>query len=245
MLIGTLIALTMITGFLYWVYRSWRMLALGALPIVTGILLGVVATLLIFGSIHRITLAFGLTLLGVAIDYPLHLFSHTHRGETLKATARRIMPPMLLGALTTVAAFVVLGTGGFVGLTQLAVFIGAGLVAAVATALWVLPGLTGDKRLFAGAKPSARQSWSAPGWLAPAFLGVSVLALGLLISRGETIWESDLSALSPVPQTAKLLDGSLRADLGAPDLRYLFLVSGDEPRSCYSEARLWTGTWRR
>ena len=228
MLIGTIVALTLIVGFLFWVYRSWRILALGALPIVTGILLGLLVTLLVFGSIHRITLAFGITLLGVAIDYPLHLFSHTHQDESLSATAGRILPPMLLGALTTVAAFIVLGTGGFAGLAQLAVFISAGLVAAVMTALWVVPGLTGEQRLFAGAKPLGRGGWIPPRWLTPAFLALSAIALVLLGSRGDAIWERNLSALSPVPHSAKMLDGSLRADLGAPDLRYLFLVAGED-----------------
>jgi len=228
MLVGTAVALALIVGFLFWVYRSWRILALGALPIVTGILLGLVTTLLVFDSIHRITLAFGITLLGVAIDYPLHLFSHAQQNEALKTTAGRILPPMLLGALTTVAAFIVLGTGGFAGLAQLAVFISAGLVAAVVTALWVLPSFAGDRQLLAGAKPPSRRTWIMPGWLTPAFLCLSAVALLLLVSRGDSIWERDLSALSPVPQSAKLLDGSLRADLGAPDLRYLFLVSGDE-----------------
>lgn len=227
MIIGTILALTIILGFLYRVYRSFRILALGALPIATGIVLGLVATILVFGSVHRITLAFGITLLGVAIDYPLHLFSHTHRDELLRATATRILPPMLLGALTTVAAFIVLGTGGFTGLAQLAVFIATGLVAAVATALWLLPSLAGDRRLFAGARPFSRQGWRPPSWLTPAFIGLGALAIVLLTTRGDTIWERDLSALSPVPQSAKLLDGALRADLGAPDLRYLFLVSGE------------------
>ncbi len=227
MTIGTILALLMVVGFLFWVYRSFRILMLGALPIASGILLGLMATLLVFDSIHRITLAFGITLLGVAIDYPLHLFSHTHRDEHLGSTARRILPPMLLGALTTVAAFAVLGTGGFAGLAQLAVFIGAGLVSAVMTALWVLPSVAGDRRLFAGAGVPGR-SWVLPAWLTPVFVGLGAVALVLLLIRGDAIWERDLAALSPVPASAKVMDGALRADLGAPDLRYLFLVSGDE-----------------
>lgn len=227
MTIGTVLALLMVIGFLYWVYRSFYVLFLGALPIATGILLGLVATLLVFDSIHRITLAFGITLLGVAIDYPLHLFSHTHRDERLYDTAGRILPPMLLGALTTVAAFIILGTGGFTGLVQLAVFIGSGLVAAVMTALWVLPSIAGDRRIFGGAT-GTHKGWIPPNWLTPLFVGVSALALAFLLSRGDAIWERDLSAISPVPKSAKVIDGALRADLGAPDLRYLFLVSGDD-----------------
>lgn len=228
MLVGTIIALTLIGGFLFAIYRSVRLLALGALPIVTGMLIGLAATDLAFGSVHRITLAFGITLLGVAIDYPLHLFSHTHRDERLRHTASRILPPMLLGAITTIAAFLVLGTGGFTGLAQLAVFIGSGLAAAVATALFVLPSVAGDRRLFAGAGPPTGRSWVPPRWLSLTFVSLTALAVLLLGTRSDAIWERDLSALSPVPAATKLLDGALRADLGAPDLRFLFLVSGDD-----------------
>jgi len=228
MVIGGLIALLFIGGFLFMIYRSIRLVGLAALPIVTGILIGLAATILVFGSVHRITLAFGITLLGVAIDYPLHLFSHTHRDERLRQTAGRIMPPMLLGAVTTIAAFLVLGTGGFAGLAQLAIFIGAGLAAAVATALWVLPSLAGNLRLFVGAEPSAGRSWTPPRWLSLALVGFTALAVILLGIRADTIWERDLSALSPVPAETKFLDGALRADLGAPDLRFLFLTSGDD-----------------
>ncbi len=228
MAIGTIVAVSMVIVFLFWVYRSFWALALGALPIATGILIGLTATLLGFGSVHRITLAFGVTLLGVAIDYPLHVFSHARGDEPLAATARRIASPMLLGAATTIAAFMVLGTGGFAGLAQLATFIAAGLTAAVVTALWLVPALAGDARLFGGAKLVLGGAWAPPFWLRPLFLALSATALGLLLVQGDGLWERNLSALSPVPKSIRVLDGDLRADLGAPDLRYLFLISGDD-----------------
>ena len=207
MLSGALVAIALIGGFLFTVYRSVRLLALSALPIVTGMLIGLTATVLLFGSVHRITLAFGITLLGVAIDYPLHLFSHTHRDERLRHTAGRIMPPMLLGAVTTIAAFFVLGTGGFTGLAQLAVFIGTGLAAAVVTALFVLPSVVGDVRLFAGAGPPSGKSWAPPRWLSFTLVSITILAILILGARADAIWERDLSALSPVPVETKRLDG--------------------------------------
>ena len=39
------------------------------------------------------------------------------------------------------------------------------------------------------------------------------------------LWSDDLSALSPVPVAAQRLDALLRADLGAPDVRYLVVIS--------------------
>ena len=228
MLIGSVVALLLIAGFLLSVYRSLRLLVLVSLPIATGMLIGVATTILVFDSIHRIALAFGITLLGVAIDYPLHLFSHTHREEQLRHTAKRIMPPMLLGATTTIAAFLVLGTGGFAGLAQLAIFIASGLAAAVATALFLLPSVSGNQRMFRGAGPSQSHTLVLPRWVSPTITGLTLLAILFLGIRADSIWEQDLSELSPVPASAKILDGALRADLGAPDLRFLFLISGKD-----------------
>ena len=52
-------------------FGSLRALLMAALPIGVGFLVAVAATLLVFGHIHIITFAFGSSLIGVAIDYPL------------------------------------------------------------------------------------------------------------------------------------------------------------------------------
>src|SRR5690606_24018062 len=62
-------------------YRNWRVPLLAALPLAAAALAGLAAVAWLFGSVHGITLAFGFTLLGVAQDYPVHLFSHHHPGE--------------------------------------------------------------------------------------------------------------------------------------------------------------------
>jgi predicted exporter len=227
MTVGTIAALVLIGGFLFWIFRSKRVLILSLVPILAGVLVGVTAVLLGFGSIHRITLAFGVTLLGVAIDYPLHLFSHTRAGEPLGGTAKRIEAPMLLGAGTTVAAFLILGTGGFAGLAQLAVFTAGGLVAAALTARYVVPALGGEAlALEASATPFGR-GWILPAWPRFILLAAGAGAIGVLLVKGDSIWERDITALSPVPSSFKHLDGDLRAALGAPDLRYLYMVSGE------------------
>jgi predicted exporter len=44
---------------------------------------------------------------------------------------------------------------------------------------------------------------------------------------GTPIWDDDLANLSPVSQSAKALDEQLRAELGAPDVRFLLIMSAD------------------
>ena len=118
-------------------YRNPRYLLLASLPIGMGFLVGLATVSLLFESVHGITLAFGFTLMGVAIDYPLHLFSHA-KGRAGKAAIGHIWPTMRLGALSTAIAYIALAFSGSDGLAQLGVFTAAGiLVAVLVTRTWV------------------------------------------------------------------------------------------------------------
>ncbi|MGK9626021.1 hypothetical protein O6382_24345, partial [Salmonella enterica subsp. enterica] len=53
-----------------------------------------------------------------------------------------------------------------------------------------------------------------------------VLVLVWLVAVQRTpLWSQELTSLSPVPADTQALDTGLRADLGAPDVRYLVTVS--------------------
>ena len=75
-------------------YRSLPVLVLGLLPLASAGLAGLAAVSAVFGTVHGITLAFGFTLIGVAQDYPMHLFSHQHRGvDPAAQCARAVADP--------------------------------------------------------------------------------------------------------------------------------------------------------
>ena len=67
----------------------------------------------------------------------------------------------------------------------------------------------------------------------PAALGpFALLVLAAVIwSHRDTLWNPELSALSPVSAADQALDRTLRADLGAPDVRYLVVVSDTDQES--------------
>src|SRR6186713_1182175 len=52
------------------IYRRPRIVALCFVPVVSGVLIGTAAVSLAFGNVHAITLGFGATLIGEAVDYP-------------------------------------------------------------------------------------------------------------------------------------------------------------------------------
>ena len=55
-------------------FRRWRVL-LAFVPVLVGMLFGAVACVALFGRMHVMTLVLGSSLIGVAVDYPLHYLS--------------------------------------------------------------------------------------------------------------------------------------------------------------------------
>jgi predicted exporter len=215
------------------VYRSPSALLLGLLPVATGALVGVAAVALGFGVVHGITLGFGITLIGEAVDYSIYFFIQS-AGGAIGRWERRLWPTMRLGMLTSVCGFASLLPSGFPGLAQLGAYSVSGLIAAAAVTRFVLPALlpgnfsvrdlapAGERlanRLRAMTSTRASVRWTMALCLALGSISVLFLAR-------HSLWNRELSSLSPIPAAELRLDARLRSDLGAPDSLDLVVVQG-------------------
>lgn len=224
------ISITLIVTLLLLIYRSVRTLALGLLPVLSGALAGVAAVSLGFGAVHGITLGFGTTLIGEAVDYSIYLFVQSEQSAvSTRLWVRQFWPTIRLGVLTSVFGFASLLLSGFPGLAQLGLYSITGLLSAAAVTRFVLPALLPrdfrvrdvsrlGHRLARVVEHARSLRWGV--------MGLMVLAGVTLALHRHTLWNDELSALSPVSTADQALDASLRADLGAPDVRYLVVVSG-------------------
>jgi predicted exporter len=221
------------------VFHSVRVLALTLLPVVSGAIVGAAAVALGFNAIHGVTLGFGVTLIGEAVDYAIYLFAHMGHAEPAERALRRLWPTLLIGMLTSVVGFGALVFSGFPGLAQLGVFSIAGLVAAALVTRFVLPALVparfGVRSIEAVAQPllALGRSGRRLRWL---LLLALIAAIGWLAWRGEAVWDDQLEGLSPVPQAEKALDRSLRADLNAPDVGQMVIVSAQSAEEALERA---------
>lgn len=224
----SLIATVLVALLLLLVYRSPRALVLGLLPVASGALAGVAAVSLGFGSVHGITLGFGVTLIGEGVDYAIYLFTQIAPHSSARSTLQRIWPTLRLGVLTSVCGFSAMLFSGFTGLAQLGLFSIAGLLVAVSVSRWLLPELlpvgffVQSGGMLSGAV--MRMVHFAPRLRLPLILGVLVLLVALLL-RQEPMWNDNLSGMSPVSQELQALDAQLRSDMGAPDVRYMIVLS--------------------
>ena len=126
-LASTLLIMTLIA----WVFRSFAPHVLAGLQLVASVLAASAAVILVFGSIQIITLVFGTTLIGIAIDYAFLYFSEYWFGEAApEQVMGAVKPGLYMGLATGVVAFAFLLLAGFPALTQFAVFSVAGLLEA-------------------------------------------------------------------------------------------------------------------
>lgn len=233
----SIISIALIAALLLLVYRSFTALVLSFLPIISGALSGIAFVSLIFGTVHGITLGFGTALIGEAVDYSIYLFVQSEQDK--QDWIRRFWPTVRLGVLTSIAGFAALMLSGFPGLAQLGLYAIAGLITAALVTRFVLPHLMpADFRihdvsvigqmLSRLAMLATRSRW-------PAFMLLLFACIILFMHRND-LWNEKISSLSPVSQADVALDAALRADIGAPDVRYMVVVSGKDQESVLQSA---------
>ncbi|ERO64860.1 MMPL family transporter [Pseudomonas piscis] len=123
-------------------FRRWHAL-LAFVPVLVGMLFGAVACVALFGHMHVMTLVLGSSLIGVAVDYPLHYLSKSWSLKPWRSwpALRLTLPGLSLSLATSCIGYLALAWTPFPALTQIAVFSAAGLLGAYLAAVCLLPAL--------------------------------------------------------------------------------------------------------
>lgn len=228
----TLIALALVALLLSIAYRSPKYTLLALIPVLTGLAAAIAAVGLAFGGCHIITIGFGATLIGEAVDYPTYLFAQRDPSEPVRDTAVRVWPTLRLAVLTTVFGSLAMLASSFTGIAQLGLFTVVGVGVAGLLTRYVVPALAPQRAIatsdawqplgYAVIEPAIRGARRV-GWLVPAVLLGSIVYLAV---RQDGLWERDLEKLNPIDEADKLIEQQLRDTLGAPDVRYMVVVRG-------------------
>ncbi len=134
--LGSLLGIILLTLI---AFRSALPLVAVAITLFSGSIVALACSLLVFGKIHLLTLAFGTTLLGIAVDYSYHLIIKSQTLGNSYRARNRLGRALSIGALTSVSAFLLQFTSPLPGLQQIAVFCSAGLFGTWATIILLGP----------------------------------------------------------------------------------------------------------
>ncbi len=227
-------ASVLVVAILLLAYRSWHRVALGWIPLATGALAAIAVTDALLGRIHGITLAFGITIMGVVEDYMMLLFSHLNADEPGDRTVLRVWPSIRLCALTAALGFGAMLFTQFPGMAQIGLFSVTGIAVAALTLRWVLPALLPGQ--WRARIVPEHQRWLRPLLRPPrgaryAAGAAAVAALIYLAWLARSPWENDLTALSPVPRAEVQEFNRLREALGASEPGEFIAVTAPDAES--------------
>jgi predicted exporter len=211
------------------VRRVYR--AVHLVPVVLGSLLGAwVAVTAAWERVHILVFVVGSLLAGVAVDYGFYLYLQPRRrpDEPYMDRASRLIRPLLASALTTVIGFSFLLWSDLPLIRQLGVFVSAGLICALITALLWFAQIDNsylETRAFIRRRPSG----SSPGVRRAARAALSIGALVAVAGPWRLHWRDDIRELEiPTPEL-KANDEQVRALFGESGGSTVYLTRGPTP----------------
>ncbi len=224
------VSLAAVAALVLLTFGSLRPLVMTMTCLVVGTACGLVACYYAFGGLHLLTLVFGSTLIGVAVDYSnyyLHDAFDDPASWTGERALRNTTGGILLGLCTAALGYLALTLAPFPGLRQMALFSAVGLAGAAGCVLFLYPLLAPRPKnprppilravlaLYAGVAQLRRTR-------AAGVLLLAVLAAGVLRLTAQ----DDIRLMQSSPPEIVADEVELRRLVGnTPDSRF-FLVRG-------------------
>jgi predicted exporter len=229
--IGSLAGIALL---MMWVFRSPRLLLLGFVSTALGIVCALAATLLIFGKLHLLTLVFGASLIGEAVDYSIQYFVvylGARGAWDARRGARAVRPALGVALATSLLGYAILMWVPFPALKQIACFAMVGIATAFASVLGLLPALLtraprrNPRRLFAGAARLLAGWQHALGgqraWFVAALLLIAAVPGWLRLTSDD-----DIHLLIQRDASLVAQENEVRAAVGVDNSAQFFVVRG-------------------
>ena len=200
-LICIALSLLIIITLLAYAFPRRRDLWLIVLAVSFGWLTGMAALRIVTPAVSAIVLGIGSVLIGIAVNYPLHLLVHQRYTSSVRQTLEEVLSPLVVGNITTVAAFMALVPLQATAMRHLGIFAAAMLIGTILFCVFILP------HLMSAAPTPVREIKLPIPHLSPntqyllqiAVLWITVLLGAYLLfapSSGSPIFDSNLSHIN-------------------------------------------------
>ncbi|WP_438710409.1 1-acyl-sn-glycerol-3-phosphate acyltransferase [Aquimarina muelleri] len=205
------IAITILLIILVFFYKKVTIPIILFVPTIFGGLLAIALLYLIRAKISAISLGIGSVLLGVTLDYSLHILTHIRSSSNIKAVYKEITTPVLMSSLTTALAFLCLLFLDSQALQDLGVFAAISVVGSSFFALIFIPQVykkTSQKKPKttlidnAAQYPLHKNKW--------VIITLTLLLIVSVFTYNKVQFNKDISKLNFEPQELK--DAQLRLD---------------------------------
>ncbi|HYF67499.1 MAG TPA: 1-acyl-sn-glycerol-3-phosphate acyltransferase [Ohtaekwangia sp.] len=185
----------LLSVFIYAFFRSKRVLLLILFPVVYGAVFSLCCIYLIQGNASILALAAGSVILGIAVNYALHLLVHLRQHPDKEKAIKDLVGPMTLGSTTTVLAFFSLQFTNAVVLKDIGLFAGFSLIGAAICSLVFLPHLVSLKKTAVDQR-SSKLRIPFDKLRIPGIILIFLVTPVLFYFAGDVTFNSDMNKLN-------------------------------------------------
>jgi len=147
--IPSIIALLVILFLFLFSFEKTRLVLMALAALIIGIVATLLVVSLTIGSLNILTSFFTVLLIGLGIDFGIHIITNLDRyrsdglqpAQAITATYRNVAKAIILGAVTTAVAFYSLILTDSIAIRQFGVVAGTGVLITLLSELFVLPSL--------------------------------------------------------------------------------------------------------
>lgn len=140
-LICIALSLLFIIALLAYAFPRKRDLLLILLSVSFGWLMGMAVLRLFTPTVSAMVIGIGSVLIGIAVNYPLHLLVHQRYTASVRQTLQEVLSPLIVGNITTVGAFIALIPLHAPAMQHLGIFAAVMLIGTIIFCIFVLPHL--------------------------------------------------------------------------------------------------------
>lgn len=228
------VSLAGITLLLMCVFRASRLLILAFASTAFGIVCALAATLLVFGKLHLLTLVFGASLIGEAVDYSIQYFVvYLSAGKQWDARrgASAVRPALAVALTTSLLGYAILMWVPFPALKQIACFAMVGIATAFAAVTGCLPLMLPRASGRAPARLFARAARALAIWQSALGGRRAVTAAVLVALVAIPGWmalksDDDIHLLIQRDPELARQEAEIRTAIGLSDTSRFFVVQG-------------------
>ncbi|KAB1230052.1 MMPL family transporter [Chryseobacterium viscerum] len=206
------ISMTVLLILLIYYFRNIFTPVIVFLPTVFSVLLALLVLYFIKDKISAISLSVGAILIGITIDYALHILTHYKHNNNIEELYKEITQPIILSSATTAVSFLCLVFVRSEALKDLGLFAAITVILSSITALIIVPQLYKPKEKGEhlntnfidkiGAYPYEKNK--------PLIIGCSIIILACLFGFRHVGFNEDIGELNYIPKELKISEAKLQ-----------------------------------
>jgi 1-acyl-sn-glycerol-3-phosphate acyltransferase len=198
------------------------------LPVLFGAGFSLAIIYVMKGSISAIALGAGSIVLGVAIDYSIHFYTHFKHTHSIKLTVKDLSVPLTMGSSSTIGAFLSLLFVKSEALQDLGLFAAFSLIGAALFTLLVFPHLLKERKEIDTTilKPNLIERLAAYKYENNKWLLYSILLLCVvsLFSSQRVGFEGDMMKMNYISKELSLAEKNLNS-ISNISLKTIYVIS--------------------